>query len=182
MLLSSSATIGKTLLACDGEIGTISDLLFDEESWSIARLLVLPGSRTFGRELLVDWCHLQGARPGTSVLPIALVRDQLYTSTEGCSFDDEKPTRLRSFCAARARDVRGRDNSLGHIDDLIVETRTGEVQFVVIGTTGWWPEREILLTPGWFPPTAWTGRTVELDLTRDQARAAPEYDPVGAST
>ncbi len=182
MLVSSSAIVGKTLLAYDGEIGRISDLLFDGVSWSVMRLVVRSGSWTPRRELLVNACYLQGARADTSVLPIAVVRDQLNRRAPAYSVDHEKRSRLRSFRVARGRDVQGRDDSIGQIDDLVVETSTGEVQFVVIRTEDWWPDGEILLTPGWFPPTAWTDGTVALDLTRDQAKAAPEYDPFGAST
>lgn len=53
MLWNSSALRGFTIAATDGEIGTVSDLLFDDQSWKLRWVVVHTGSWLLGRKVLL---------------------------------------------------------------------------------------------------------------------------------
>jgi len=53
MLLKTSTLTGCAIQATDGEIGTVSDFLFDDMNWSIRWLAVDTGSWLSGRTVLL---------------------------------------------------------------------------------------------------------------------------------
>ncbi|MEY9773697.1 hypothetical protein ABIA14_006038 [Sinorhizobium fredii] len=55
MLWSSSHLTGCGIEATDGAIGTISDLLFDDETWTVRLLVVGTGVLFTGRRVLRQW-------------------------------------------------------------------------------------------------------------------------------
>ena len=53
MLIHASAIKGYAIAASDGEIGTVSDLLFDDVSWRVRWLVVETGTWLAGRKVLL---------------------------------------------------------------------------------------------------------------------------------
>jgi hypothetical protein len=53
MLWNASALRGFTVEATDGQIGTVSDILFDDQSWKLRWLVVHTGTWLFGRKVLL---------------------------------------------------------------------------------------------------------------------------------
>ena len=81
-----------------------------------------------------------------------------------------------------AQDVKGyhidaTDGAIGHVEDLIVDDATWTIRYLVIDTRNWLPGRKVLIPPLWAESMSWTERTVSIDMTRDQIRQSPEYDP-----
>src|SRR4029453_18069826 len=79
---NASLLIGKTIDALDGEIGSVHDLYFDDQTWSIRYLVVdtgkwLPGRRVLlAPEALVKPWHHQPA------IAIKLTREQIRSSPD----------------------------------------------------------------------------------------------------
>jgi uncharacterized protein YrrD len=74
--------IGKTIDALDGEIGTVDDLFFDDQTWSIRYFVVETGKWLDGRRVLVapesivkPWHH----QPAVSV---KLTKEQIQSSPD----------------------------------------------------------------------------------------------------
>jgi len=88
MWLKASTITGCSIQATDGEIGSVSDLLFDDESWSVRWLVVDAGSWLFGRKVLLPSSHLREAKAGMTAIPVDLTRDQVKGSPE---IDTEQP-------------------------------------------------------------------------------------------
>jgi len=61
MLRNSSFVIGRTVLATDGPIGTVTDLLFDDASWAIRWAVIDTGSWLTGRRVLLPPQRLSSA-------------------------------------------------------------------------------------------------------------------------
>src|SRR3954465_14046278 len=51
---NASRLIGKTIQAVDGEIGSVDDLYFDDQTWSVRYLVVDTGKWLSGRKVLVS--------------------------------------------------------------------------------------------------------------------------------
>ena len=69
MLLDTGSLIGRGLLASDGTIGTISDFLFEEATWSVRYVLVDTGKWLAGRQVLLSpraFVHEPFGQPGTA--------------------------------------------------------------------------------------------------------------------
>ena len=88
MLLKASTITGCSIQATDGEIGSISDLLFEDDSWSVRWLVVDTGSWLSGRRVLLPASHLMPTGVGESAIPVDLTREQVKASPD---IDVDKP-------------------------------------------------------------------------------------------
>jgi len=81
-----------------------------------------------------------------------------------------------------SRDVTGYyiaalDGEIGHVDDFLVEDRAWAIRYLLVATRNWWPGKKVLISPEWIKTVSWADSQVEVDLRRDEIKAAPEYDP-----
>lgn len=85
---------------------------------------------------------------------------------------------LRSMRAVTGYHIAARDGETGHIDDLIVESPGWHIRYLVVDTGKWLPGRKVLLAPDWrVEGFSWADRNVVVDLTREQIKESPEFDP-----
>ena len=68
------------LRSFDGELGHISDLLFDEQSWAVRWVLVDTGSWLLGREVLLPPSQFKRIEEQSEELLIELTREQIENS------------------------------------------------------------------------------------------------------
>jgi hypothetical protein len=51
------------------------------------------------------------------------------------------------------------------------------VRYVVVDTRNWLPAKKVLVARDWVERVSWDERKVFVNLTREQVRNSPEYDP-----
>src|ERR1035438_2253198 len=79
---------GFTVRARDGEIGTVEQFYFDDESWAIRYLIVNTGDWMSGRLVLVSPIALRQAEWESRRLDVALTKEQIQNSPP---IDTHKP-------------------------------------------------------------------------------------------
>lgn len=84
----ASDLIGLSIEAKDGEIGRVSDLLFDDEHWGVRWLVVETGSWFTGRKVLLPSSQLKRLQTGAEAIPVDLTKEQVKASPD---VDTEKP-------------------------------------------------------------------------------------------
>lgn len=84
---------------------------------------------------------------------------------------------LRNAREVRGYEIRTRDSRLGHLDDLILDTADWTLRYLVVDTRRWLPGRKVLVSPAWVTRVDWVEGQVGVDLSADEVRASPEYDP-----
>lgn len=87
---------------------------------------------------------------------------------------------LRSARDVRGYGIQGTDDAIGHVEDFIVDDETWQVRYLVVDTSGWWFGRKVLVAPDWATRISWEERRVYLDMTREEIRTSPEWDPAAA--
>lgn len=80
--------IGNNLDATDGEIGTVKDFYFDDQTWTIRYLVVNTGSWLSGRKVLISPNALLKHSWESGIFPVGLSREQVRNSPD---IDTEKP-------------------------------------------------------------------------------------------
>ncbi|WP_201863839.1 PRC-barrel domain-containing protein [Microvirga soli] len=80
MLLRTSSLTNLSIAARDGEIGNISDLLFEDDTWRARWLVVSTGSWLFGRKVLLPASHVAPAKPDAPSIAVDLTREQVENS------------------------------------------------------------------------------------------------------
>ena len=64
------------------------------------------------------------------------------------------------------------------MEDFIVDDQTWTIRYMIIDTSNWWPgSRKVLVPPTWIDSVDWAESKVRVDLTVEQIRLGPEYDP-----
>ncbi|HMQ35259.1 MAG TPA: PRC-barrel domain-containing protein [Chloroflexaceae bacterium] len=84
---------------------------------------------------------------------------------------------LRSTREVQGYAIRALDGEIGEVRDFLMDDETWAIRYLVIDTGGWWSGKQVLIAPLWATAVNWTDRVVELDLTRDQIKSGPAYDP-----
>ena len=233
---------GAVLRAQDGEIGSVDDILFDDDQWTARYLVVNTGGWLNGRKVLIPPAALGLLNWDRQELRVNLTRDQVEGSP---SAETEKPVsrqwetdyydyygwpyywggmgmsgglgfaggmalggvqRSRAVGEARtpqqeaddrARDqerdrqdvhlrstrevtgygIAARDGHLGHVEDFLIDDETWKIRYLAVDTRDWWPGKKVLLPLDWIGSVNWPDGTVTAEVTRDQVRNGPEWDP-----
>ena len=82
MLWSANDLIGQNVLAQDGEIGSVHDLLFDDASSKLRYVVVDTGTWLPGRKVLVGLAAVGSPLSDDGRLAVALTRQQIENSPE----------------------------------------------------------------------------------------------------
>lgn len=84
---------------------------------------------------------------------------------------------LRSAREVTGYYIHATDGDLGHVEDLLIDPGDWLVRYFEVDTRNWWPGKKVLISTHAVTGIDHIGETVALNLTRDQIRGAPEYDP-----
>jgi hypothetical protein len=86
-------------------------------------------------------------------------------------------THLRSASEVRGYHIQGTDDTIGHVEDFIVDDETWHLRYLVVDTSNWWFGKKVLVAPHWADSISWADRLVRLDLSRKAIKDSPEWNP-----
>lgn len=102
----------------------------------------------------------------------------------GATADERAARRLQSNDPGlrSARDVSGHgiqatDGELGHVEDYLVDDEAWVIRYLIVDPRNWWPGAHVLVATDWITAVHWNDSTVEVNVTKDAVRNAPQYDP-----
>jgi hypothetical protein len=84
---------------------------------------------------------------------------------------------LRSVNEVLGYAIEATDGSIGVVDDFVLEDDTWTIRYMVIDTHKWLPGKRVLVAPPWIDGIDWSQADVRIDLTREQIRDSPRFDP-----
>ena len=73
--------------------------------------------------------------------------------------------------------IKSKDNKIGHVEDYIVDDDTWLIRYLVIDTRNWLPGRKVLVAVPWIEDVNWGETEVSVDMTKEEIKNSPEYDP-----
>lgn len=233
---------GFEIKARDGALGSVKDLYFDDQTWTIRYFVVATGSWLSGRKVLLSAARLDLSRTGERQLSIDATQDQVRNSP---SIDTERPvsrqqeevmhtyygwpyywgtapfagggfgsmamgnvgpmvvppaaefekqldpargtstekphaeedSHLRSMHEVRGYEIAARDGSIGEVEDFLVDDTDWRIRFLVVDTRKWLPGRKVVVAPQWIKSVRWEHRDVTVDLSRDDIKQSPPFEP-----
>lgn len=77
--------------------------------------------------------------------------------------------------------IHATDGDVGHIEDFMIDSDSWMIRYIVIDTRNWWPGKKVLVSPRRFEAIDWSEGTARVDLTQEEIRNGPEYDPSEAA-
>ncbi|HKN26757.1 MAG TPA: PRC-barrel domain-containing protein [Roseiarcus sp.] len=100
---------------------------------------------------------------------------------EGRATDPEGPPgdpHLGSAAAVKGYAVHASDGDIGSVDNVLIDDVRGLVRYLVVDTGHWLPGKLVQLAPHAVTDIDWRGRRVDVNVTREQVRSAPAWDPL----
>ena len=82
MLWNASAMKGYTIEASDGALGSVNDILFEDEGWRARWLVVDTGKWLTGRKVLIPLSALGKPDPESQTFPVKFTRQQVKDSPD----------------------------------------------------------------------------------------------------
>ncbi len=74
--------------------------------------------------------------------------------------------------------IEAQDGEIGHVEDFIIDDKSWAIRYMIVDTVNWWPGKKVLIAPQWVEQVKWAESRVSVDLSREQIKNAPEYDPL----
>jgi sporulation protein YlmC with PRC-barrel domain len=90
---------------------------------------------------------------------------------------DADPKR-RSVAEVTGCHIHASDGEIGHVENFIMDSDTWTIRYLIVATRNWWPGQHLLISPTGVEEINWMGRQVKLNVTRDQVKASPPWDPL----
>jgi hypothetical protein len=84
---------------------------------------------------------------------------------------------LRSAREIEGYHVAATDGEIGHVEDFLIDEGEWAIHLLGIDTGNWLPGRKVVISPAWLRDIDWSGRRIVVDVTRQQIKDSPEYDP-----
>ncbi len=91
--------------------------------------------------------------------------------------DGGNDVHLRSIKAVLNYNIHATDGKVGHVEDFVLDDENWRVRYLVVDTRNWIPGRKVLVSPMWVELVEWLNRKVQVDLTVEEVKESPLYDP-----
>jgi len=115
---------------------------------------------------------------GTASYPVSPVgRLPPVTNSPGKHGEAPIDPRLRSTKEVTGYRLQTTSDSMGHVEDFLIDSVSWAIRYLVVDTRNWLPGKHVVIPPQWIKDVDWSERVANVDVTRDTAQAAPEYNP-----
>jgi hypothetical protein len=180
MLWDASMMMGCAMRGSDGEVGTVSDLLFDDTTWRTRWLVVNTRHWLPSHEVLLPVSVLGRPDPLRRRLAIDLTMQQIEDSpgaerhppvSQRAASSRRDDPHLRSVEAVVGHRVHLLDGVVGHVEELLVDDADWSIRYIRVDTCKWHPGDRVLLAPRLVREIDWGGRLVHFDVGRREIAA-----------
>jgi hypothetical protein len=128
--------------------------------------------------LLYDYYGSDPDWAATSLGENTLVPEAAACGAEDIESGPAGDPRPRSVAAVKGCHVHASDGELGHLENLLADDTSWGIQYLVIATRSWWPGKIVRLASYAVTGIDWVDRQINLNITRDQVKSAPAWDPL----
>ena len=118
---------------------------------------------------------------GAAVLPNAeqrIVGDEVRREADAEVPPIDGLERLHGVASVKGYYVHAVDGDIGHVENVLADDTNWEIRYFVIATRNWWPGKVVQLSPYAVKDIDWFGQHINMNVTRDQVRSAPAWDPL----
>jgi hypothetical protein len=76
--------------------------------------------------------------------------------------------------------VHATNGDIGHVENLLADDANWDIRYLIVATRNWWFGKHVLLSPYAVVKVGWSDGEVWLNVTRDQVKSSPPWDPMKA--
>ena len=90
---------------------------------------------------------------------------------------EEGDPHLRSMAAVTGYHIHATDGAIGHVENFMLDDATWTIRYLIVDTRNWWPGAHVLISPYAVQSVAWGTDEVRLNVSREQVKGSPPWDP-----
>jgi hypothetical protein len=117
----------------------------------------------------------------SGIHPRALYVPPAVREKEKKELGDEGPKiehpHLHAASEIIGNDILASDGEIGHVEDFILDEEEWSVRSAVAATRNWLPGKHVLVPVARLKQVDWADARLEVEMTRDEIKAGPEFDP-----
>jgi hypothetical protein len=83
--------------------------------------------------------------------------------------------RIHSSYEVQGYHIQALDGEIGHVSDFFVNGSLSQIVYLIVDTRNWLPGKQVIIPPKFARDIHWDGSKVDVALTRDEIKNAPEY-------
>ncbi len=123
------------------------------------------------------WTGIGG--PAVGAIPPAAAIPERNVDAEITRDDNEKQdSNLHSIKSIINYNIEAADDSIGHVEDFILDDSNWTIHYIVVDTRNWLPGgKKVILSPHWIKKMDWADSRMYVDLTKEQIKNSPEWNP-----
>jgi uncharacterized protein YrrD len=122
---------------------------------------------------------------GTSALPATAGGAMMTPATPAmagapraeAAREEQTDEHLRSYAEVVGYDIQASNDSVGHVDDFLIDDRDWSIQMMVVDTRNWLPGKDVLISPRRIAKVDWLAKAVVVNATREEVEKSQEYNP-----
>lgn len=84
---------------------------------------------------------------------------------------------LRSINDVTGYEIQATNDTVGHVEDFLVDDKDWSIRLIAVDTRNWWPGKKVLISPERIDHVSWLDKKVVVSVTREEVEDSPEYDP-----
>lgn len=85
---------------------------------------------------------------------------------------------LRSAMALQGVKFEATDGEIGVVDDLIIDSKTWAIRYLIINTGNWWEGHKVLVAPPWIDKMNWGTSKIHVNIEREAFKALEEFSSI----
>lgn len=109
--------------------------------------------------------------------PLTLGLPKTKLTEEETESEKNADKHLRSTKKVTGYAIEAMDGEIGEIEDFIVNETNWEIDFLLIDTGKWLPDKKVLISPKLINKIDWETSTASVETTVTFIKDSPEYDP-----
>jgi hypothetical protein len=93
---------------------------------------------------------------------------------------DSGDPHLRSYLEIVGYHIHAIDGGIGHIENFMLDDSDWSLEYFIVDTSNWWLGAHVLIAPSAVTEIEWSDRLVRLNVSREQVKTSPIWDPLVA--
>ncbi len=90
--------------------------------------------------------------------------------------ETEGDPHLRSVKKVQGYTIHALDDTIGDVEDFIVDDSNWKINYMVVDTGNWFPGKKVTISPDLIKEINWETSEVRINASVEQVKNSPEYD------
>jgi uncharacterized protein YrrD len=122
------------------------------------------------------WSAGMGTSKSTTPMSSRPMKEALKNSKNTPNTKANNDPHLRSAKSVKSYNIHALDDTIGDVEDFIIDDSNWAIHYMVVNTGNWFPGKKVIISPDWIKEINWETSEVTVNASVEQVKNSPEYD------